>query len=302
MNSDSLFGSNDVVPTLYLIGNGFDLAHGIESSYSDFRDFVSNSDDPFLVGEMDTFFSNKRDLWSDVETALGEYDENEIISYCTPDSDFDIDHPLRSQAALEDGPDYLFNPVVSNFNFKFNDWVDSISLDGVIQCFRIPKDAVYITFNYTETLEDIYHIPEDHILHVHGYRKSEKSYVMGHCNPRNENSSYVEHDLFFINDTRAKIIRQMNEYVKPVASIIRENNTFFSGLSSIQQVIILGHSLNKVDYPYLEKVKDSISPNAKWIFTFYSSSDKTSINDTITSLGITDYSIIPSDDPSIVLQ
>lgn len=26
---------------LYIIGNGFDLHHGLESSYNDFRDFVA---------------------------------------------------------------------------------------------------------------------------------------------------------------------------------------------------------------------------------------------------------------------
>ena len=58
---------------LYIIGNGFDLAHGIKSSYWNFREWlVLNKYN--LVGMMDIFFSNQRDVWSSIEQALGEYD------------------------------------------------------------------------------------------------------------------------------------------------------------------------------------------------------------------------------------
>lgn len=60
---------NDEV--LYVIGNGFDLSHGIESSYRHFAQWVKAQGNNQLIGLMDTFFSNKRSLWSDVETALG---------------------------------------------------------------------------------------------------------------------------------------------------------------------------------------------------------------------------------------
>lgn len=56
---------------LYIIGNGFDLAHGIKSSYSNFREWLVVNNKDNLVGMMDVFFSNQRDIWSGIEQALG---------------------------------------------------------------------------------------------------------------------------------------------------------------------------------------------------------------------------------------
>lgn len=39
----TLGGYNPIVSTLYLIGNGFDLAHGLRTSYGDFIDYLRSS-------------------------------------------------------------------------------------------------------------------------------------------------------------------------------------------------------------------------------------------------------------------
>ena len=69
---------------LYILGNGFDIAHGISSRYSDFEKWVKARGNKQLVDMMNVFFSNEHDLWADVETALGEYREEEIFDYCKP--------------------------------------------------------------------------------------------------------------------------------------------------------------------------------------------------------------------------
>ena len=59
---------------LYVVGNGFDIHHGINSVYWDFKKWVQkNRKDSNLIGLMDTFFSNDREFWGDIEKALGEY-------------------------------------------------------------------------------------------------------------------------------------------------------------------------------------------------------------------------------------
>ena len=71
--------------TLIIIGNGFDRAHDIKSSYWDFREWLIKKRDKQLVDMMDIFFSNQRDVWSGIEQALGEYDEKDILEFCRPD-------------------------------------------------------------------------------------------------------------------------------------------------------------------------------------------------------------------------
>ena len=71
--------------TLVIIGNGFDLASGIKSSYSDFKQWLQKNGRHRLIDLMDIFFSNQRDIWGEIEKALGEYDEDRILEYCKPE-------------------------------------------------------------------------------------------------------------------------------------------------------------------------------------------------------------------------
>lgn len=147
MSQKSLFPSIDVENkhTLFIIGNGFDLAHEIKSQYSDFAKWVRQQGNDRLVQMMEIFFSNNRDFWGDIEKALGEYDEKEIVDWCSPDEGVDYDHPTRSVAAIEDGPDWLFKPILDEFLEAFNQWVESIDMNEAKAKFDLPAESHYLT-------------------------------------------------------------------------------------------------------------------------------------------------------------
>ena len=65
---------------LYILGNGFDIAHGISSRYSDFERWVKARGKKQLVDMMNVFFSNEHYLWADVETALESIEKYLIIA------------------------------------------------------------------------------------------------------------------------------------------------------------------------------------------------------------------------------
>ena len=48
--------------TLFVIGNGFDLASGIKSSYYDFKQWLILNKRDQLINLMDIFFSNQREI------------------------------------------------------------------------------------------------------------------------------------------------------------------------------------------------------------------------------------------------
>ena len=54
--------------TLYIIGNGFDLMHGIKSSYRSFRDSMGKNNP--LRNLLETYLKAE-DIWADFESALG---------------------------------------------------------------------------------------------------------------------------------------------------------------------------------------------------------------------------------------
>lgn len=260
--------------TLYIMGNGFDIAHGIDTRYSDFKKWLETSNQYRLVGLMDIFFSNKRDVWGDIEKALGEYDEDAIIDYCRPDHEFDYDHPTRSVAAIEDSPDFIFKPILDEFKEAFKDWVDSIDLTGKKRLLDLPQDCRCLTFNYTETLESVYGISPSNVLHIHGSRLLNDEYIVGHNNVRDENAPYDDdNELYFMQDTQSKIIKWMNELRKDTNAIINSHTAFFNALTSIQQIIVYGHSFYEVDWPYFSEIAKNTSNNVVWQISYHTKKD-----------------------------
>ena len=61
---------------LIILGNGFDLAHGLQTKYSDFRDYIWNNNREFYKQLTKYIFED--DLWNDFENALGSFDDGEI--------------------------------------------------------------------------------------------------------------------------------------------------------------------------------------------------------------------------------
>ena len=59
---------NKINKILYIVGNGFDIHHGVKSRYSDFKDYVqANGSD--LYDTLEKYF-NTDELWSDFEETL----------------------------------------------------------------------------------------------------------------------------------------------------------------------------------------------------------------------------------------
>ena len=263
--------------TLFIIGNGFDLAHGIKSSYWNFREWLGNNRSN-LIGMMDIFFSNQRDVWSNIEQALGEYNEESILDYCRPDEEFDYDHSLSSSARVEDSPMTFFQPVLEEFRDAFRDWVDSIEIRGVKKLYRLNPDSRYLSFNYTDTLETEYGITPNQVTHIHGSRLNDEEYIIGHNNNRNPSSVWDDDGLTFEQQAYENIIVWMNEFTKQYNRNIANHSSFFDSLYDIKQIIVIGHSMSKVDWPCFREIIKNIGKEIPWIVYCHSIDDRNNTN------------------------
>ena len=90
---------------LYIIGNGFDLAHGMRTSWGDFRNWLRYTGHMSLENFWESVFET--DLWKDFENALGEYELNSVHLDLTEGLDIDNDHFMRDTAIIEDSSDIL---------------------------------------------------------------------------------------------------------------------------------------------------------------------------------------------------
>lgn len=263
--------------TLFIIGNGFDLAHGIKSSYWNFREWLGNNRSN-LIGMMDIFFSNQRDVWSSIEQALGEYNEESILDYCRPDEEFDYDHSLSSSARVEDSPMTFFQPVLEEFRDAFRDWVDSIEISGIEKVYKLNTDSRYLSFNYTDTLETEYGIAQNKVTHIHGSRLNDEEYIIGHNNNRNPSSVWDDDGLTFEQQAYENIIVWMNEFTKQYNRNIANHSSFFDSLYDIKQIIVIGHSMSKVDWPYFREIIKNIGKEIPWIVYCHSIDDRNNTN------------------------
>lgn len=246
--------------TLYFIGNGFDIAHEIKSRYRDFRDFMNASKeyDNLVIMLEELYGCTVKDLWREFETALGRINAKAIYddAVINAGKDEEWEREVRMQQSIMH---WNASSIKERLADAFSDWVSEISLDNVKPFYGITPENLFLTFNYTETLEKIYNVPQTNILHIHG---NQSHPIFGHGVKKYDDAWPPEKEAWVITDEADEHARDLfKQFIKPVDSIIKEHKMYFQGLKgTIDKVVIIGHSLGDVDLPYIEKIQVEASP------------------------------------------
>lgn len=261
--------------TLYIIGNGFDLAHGMTTRYADFRKWLVENGRIDVIEELQSAYPVKKEdsflLWSDFETALGQYDLEKVINWSCEDL-FLTEFSIGGQRF--DRPNFFLETDLNIIVKKaFSDWVRQIAVaEKAVDV--LPKDALYFSFNYTDTLEKLYGIPEQLILHIHGRASIGGELVVGHNRQINPGDYWDDSIDLRENNERMHRLCNMNDLSKPFDEILKRNERFFNRMGVVKNVHIIGHSSGEIDYPYFEKIKSSVPKDAVWHFNPYSDDDR----------------------------
>lgn len=64
---------------LYVIGNGFDLHHGLKTSYADFREYVRYKYNDIFIRLSHYIFNDDDKLWRDFENSLSQLNINKVM-------------------------------------------------------------------------------------------------------------------------------------------------------------------------------------------------------------------------------
>ncbi len=268
------------IKLLYIIGNGFDLQHGLPTCYTDFHEFLLETN-PALLERMSLYYAvnENSDFWSDFEESLQYLDPYHLMELYTPPrygaDDFSCSEYHQFQQACEEELQCLYNDLTESFS----KWISQIEInkEKVKQKVDIPLSphVMFLTFNYTKTLELIYDIPETQILHIHGISGGDSDLVYGHSvsrdkirellNTPDEQYSYLsdfapdetldyESSEYAYDSGIDQIVLSVSKLKKDTNTIIRENQDFFNSLSDLREIRIYGHSLSSVDVPYFEEI------------------------------------------------
>lgn len=281
---------------LCIIGNGFDLHHGIPSRYWDFRDFIEGKD-PHLIALLEKQL-NKEALWSYFEATLGdihddvtEHATQYLVSYGAEDWKDRYNHDYQYEI------EQLTSAITYQLKTYFLDWIISLNIPSKPGDHRLnfPKNAKFLNFNYTDTLEKTYRMSSDRILYIHNKAVNADSLlILGHDRtplPRRPLTAYELAELEDMDPRVCEGERMINNYYastyKSTDQIISKNESFFHSLRDVIEIHILGHSLSAVDLKYFRIIARTTRRNCiKWKVTYHRSEEVAHHLQTLTRLGI----------------
>ena len=263
--------------TLCIIGNGFDLHHGIASSYEDFRQYAWKKCglDGYWIGQLEACYPTKNkdgklELWCDLEYALGNIDFQNAFDESTEDVELEEDHEMRYQAQMEDAPKHHLEMMFEAFHGIFEEWVNQIDIDAQpVVLPHFDRNGMFLSFNYTETLETLYRIPKAQINYIHGRRNCNQRLVVGHINNLNGNDFLSEDPMIYEYEAYDNIAEVVNEQQKNISEIISDNAKYWSSLTNIDKIVIYGHSLSDIDLDYFVEIAKHVTPDVQWFFSIY---------------------------------
>lgn len=274
---------------LYILGNGFDRAHGMLTGYGDFRRWLLQNNRFDFIHELQSAYPARiKDdylLWSQFEKALGEYDLETVINWSWENLYLTVDS-LGNQLFNNSFIDTQLPDIIDE---AFTKWIRSIKMPTAKAYDCIGQEALYLTFNYTDTLEGLYQVPEQQVLHIHGRASRGEKLIVGHNCEINPGDYWDDGIDMRENNERMQRLTDMNTLCKPVYEIIERNDWFFKRLNTVKDIHIIGHSCEAVDYTYFRKVKESVNTDALWHFNPHSDDDKVREKKLIEEIGIKNY-------------
>ncbi len=288
--------------TLYIIGNGFDLHHNIPSSYKAFGEYLRKRD-PDTYTVVETYFYVDMQFWAEFEERLASFDYDLLIEHA---SEF-----LVSPAAenwkdsfnhhYQDEISGIIKTVSSTLRLRFAEWIRQLKIPATTEIAgqRVPIDpsALFLNFNYTSSLQDLYGVADSKILHIHGSSKNPtQDLILGHGwypNPNPDPYRFERDpenaDIRLVQGQRL-IDQYFQKTFKPTSKIIKNNSPFFASLSGLEKIFVMGHSVSEVDHPYFREVIANIDPSrVRWKISYYG--DLESLQNRVMKLGLPSASI-----------
>ncbi len=312
--------------TLYIIGNGFDLYHGANSSFSHFKNYVKRKNYGLFM-ELENFFM-PHDLWSNFEANLALLNRTIPLyaaEFMKPDPKVDFDDLKIADIIMPgDFAGGMLDELLKNIRIIFHRWILTVKLhhSNLNAKLWINDYARFINFNYTNFLESIYGIERERINYIHGYYLNKMgSLIVGHSTSHDKlfddwiESIKPEYDRMYINKKGKKYNKRdilynayLNEdYHDPIIEIaveriegyfgdslkdsdqiVKDNKEFFEQLSGIKYVYVLGHAISPVDARYYYEIIDQNKDSSaiKWVVTYHNNNAKETLSNNLIRLGV----------------
>lgn len=274
---------------IVIVGNGFDVNHGLPSSYANFKEWLKNNDIN-LFDFLNTYIDVKGNWWNDFERSLSEFDIPKLIRE-TPLEKSPRDSKLPP--SFSHPASWRLDSVRDAISLKFTEWVKTLDGVEINKKIDLPEACLYISFNYTDTLERVYGIEESRIVYIHGKASRGDKLIYGHGKSQFEleydvMKKYNLHrsDDFFtagsFGDSESELTSRVSYWQKYI-QLGLYYNVLRPAVSGASNVCVYGLSFSKVDFPYLQWIVEK-NPNLKWRVSWHSENDKKCISEILRTL------------------
>lgn len=262
--------------TLYVVGNGFDRHHGMATSYVDFGKFLSRHHQ-VIRDLLDRYFStDEESFWHHFEEELASFDADGLIddNSCFLSSYADENWSDSGHHDYEYELTRAVEGLSTGLLGAFTEWVQRICIPsrrdlGRAVLNRIDPTALFLNFNYTRTLQELYDVPDQRVWHIHGIVGQAEPLVLGHgWLPKADQTFSArldpERDDVRVVDGARVVDDYFKRTFKPTDKIIAANLNAFTRLGDVDDIRVLGHSLADVDLPYLQRIASSVRTGTQW--------------------------------------
>lgn len=285
---------------LFIIGNGFDLAHRLPTHYWDFRTYLENLYPDFLNSFEQHYYIYPKDadeykqnlLWNSFESNLANIDEDIII-----------DDAIRMDMGLESGDYGIEEPLRIYFREEYQyinklarylkQWVRTIKIRDIAPCTTAiqNKNCYFITFNYTSVLENIYHIEPINILHIHGsLHEYDDDPVLGHGNIQRmkDIKAKLERAETYYNEKEMSICTVIEEYYEQTFKDVNKHMYKLFSLSKkeFDEINIIGHSVAGIDLPYFKTIDMLTNQELIWNVYYHEPEEESKMKEALIEIGI----------------
>ncbi|KXI45180.1 hypothetical protein ACS95_00385 [Bacillus cereus] len=293
------------VKKLFVIGNGFDISHGLKTTYDDFRKYLISDheiemdslvipestqmpDGEIKYNELEIlsmlFFliseaESNTEKWSNVEASLANLNFDEAFDCYSEVLDKDGDLDLWKTSYNNE--DIASNLVIPSLTIQqlFSNWINTIDIISVktkVDFLKlIEEEDLFLTFNYTDTLEGVYHVSNERICYIHG--KQNEEIYFGHGNNEDKTDYYMKN---YIGSENGLV--EIHEQLRKKTEIaLKENMHFFENLtdSNISEIYSYGFSFSEVDMIYLKEICKRM--NTQKLIWYFNDFDEWNHNDYI---------------------
>lgn len=282
--------------SIVIVGNGFDVNHGLPSSYAHFKAWLSTNDKG-LFDFLERYIDVDGDWWNEFERSLSEIDVPKLIRE-TPLKIKPIDP--RIPPSFSNPASWRLDSVRKAISLNFTEWVKTLDNVKIKKKIEMPEAFLYISFNYTDTLESAYGIEGNRIVYIHGKASRGDELVYGH----GKNQFVLEREVmkkyklrrsedFYkagsYGNNEDQLVMSISHFEKrPYEQLMKYGHILRPAVASSDKVYVYGLSFSEVDYPYIDWIVKH-NPSLKWQVSWHTEEDKVRILETFRALGVEEY-------------